>query len=117
MTQHTPGPWRVIIDDTGGPFTGWPSIVAPEHIDASVVHRAGFKQQHWGDWSQREALANARLIAAAPDLLVELENALPALYDVRNRFAANGDAVCATSLTITIGRLTAAIARATGGPL
>ena len=70
--QHTPGPWRVIIDDTGGSFTGWPSVSASESLDCSIVHRAGFKQEYWGDLSQREAIANARLIAAAPDLLEAL---------------------------------------------
>ena len=72
----TPGPWQVIRDDTGGPFTGWPSVVAPEDVDRSVVHRAGFKQEYWGDWSQREAIANARLIAAAPEMAEALDNAL-----------------------------------------
>lgn len=73
VRRQTKGPWRVIIDDTGGPFSGWPSIEAPEDVDASVIHRAGFKQEYWGDWSQREAVANAHLIAAAPELLVALE--------------------------------------------
>ena len=72
-TQHTPGPWRVILDDTGGQFTGWPSVSASDELDCSIVHRAGFKQEYWGDLSQREAIANARLIAAAPELLTALE--------------------------------------------
>ena len=72
-TQHTPGPWIVRLDDTGGQFTGWPSVVATDELDCSIVHRAGFKQEYWGDLSQCEAIANARLIAAAPDLLAELK--------------------------------------------
>ena len=75
-TQHTPGPWRVILDDTGGPFTGWPSVDASEELDCSIVHRAGFKQEYWGDLSQREAIANARLIAAAPCLIESLRGLL-----------------------------------------
>ena len=69
----TPGPWEMIVDDTGGQFSGWPSVVAPEDVDATVVHRAGFKQEFWGDWSQRQALANARLIAEAPAMAEALE--------------------------------------------
>jgi hypothetical protein len=74
MNKHTLGPWRVIIDDTGGSFTGWPSVSASDELDCSIVHRAGFKQEYWGDLSQREAIANAHLIAAAPDLLEALIN-------------------------------------------
>lgn len=74
MNKHTPGPWNVLFDDTGGPFTGWPSVEASDELDCSIVHRAGFKQEYWGDLSQREAIANARLIAAAPDLLDALES-------------------------------------------
>lgn len=73
MSTHTPGPWAVSIDDTGGNFSGWPSVQAAPERDVSVVHRAGFKQEFWGDLSQRECLANARLIAAAPDLLAALK--------------------------------------------
>lgn len=73
MSKHTPGPWRVIIDDTGGPFSGWPSVEAPDEIDAAVVLRAGFAQEFNQPFSQREALANAHLIAAAPDLLKALK--------------------------------------------
>jgi len=77
MSKHTPGPWRVILDDTGGPFSGRPSVVSSDEIDCGIVHGDGFTQTHWrsarGD---REIHANARLIAAAPamaDALLELD--------------------------------------------
>jgi hypothetical protein len=77
--KATPGPWQNIIDDTGGEFTGWPSIEAPPSLDAAIIHRAGFKQEYWGDWSMREANANATFIAAArsdvPRLAAELRRA------------------------------------------
>jgi len=74
MSKHTPGPWRFSIDDTGGEFTGWPSVDAAEELDTTIVHRAGFHQRHW-NWHPGlpETLANARLIAAAPDLLAALK--------------------------------------------
>ena len=81
----TPDPWEKGVDDTGGPFTGWPSVVAPS-ADISVVHRAGFKQEYWGDLSRQQANANADFIAAArtdiPALLRDLRAAREALLDV-----------------------------------
>ena len=70
--SFTPGPWTVQVDDTGGIFSGWPSVQASPEIDAAIVHRAGFRQEHWGELSLRETTANAHLIAAAPDLYAAL---------------------------------------------
>lgn len=64
--KWTPGPWHLILDDTGGPFTRWPGVIAAPELDLTVIHRAGFKQEFWGDTNIRVAEANARLIAAAP---------------------------------------------------
>lgn len=58
-------PVRVIVDDTGGPFSGWPSIVARDDADMTLVHRAGFKQEHWGDLTQAQAVALAHEISEA----------------------------------------------------
>ena len=60
-TQHTRGPWIVGDDATGEPLTIWASPLA---ITSAFE-----------DWlgddcpSMEEAVANARLMAAAPDLL------------------------------------------------
>ena len=71
--SHTPGPWRIYIDDCGDEFSGYPSIVSDE-LDCAIVHRAGFKQRWWGfERGDREMHANARLIASAPDLLAALK--------------------------------------------
>jgi hypothetical protein len=70
MTEtHTPGPWRSIIDDTGGQWSGWPLCIVSENgDDKSVVRTGGQWPYEWdAATSQREAVANARLIAAAPD--------------------------------------------------
>ena len=63
MTQHTPGPWRVAFGnrlEVHGPKDeiGWP---------ASIVYNAGL-------CTSEEAQANARLIAAAPDMLAALQD-------------------------------------------
>lgn len=78
--SHTKGPWTVVIDDTGGQYSGWPSIEASTELDISIVHRAGFHHEFWDAHSGlSETLANARLIASAPDLLEALETATIAL--------------------------------------
>jgi len=91
--SHTPGPWSVIIDDTGDQFTGWPSVVSSPDLDATIIHRSGFKQEFWGDLSQRESIANARLIAAAPDLLESLTVCVEALKDSGNYPLTLADAI------------------------
>ena len=67
--KWTPGPWRVGIDDDGNPLSGRPCVDAAAEYDCTIVHFAGFVQEYWrsarGD---REIHANARLIAAAPEL-------------------------------------------------
>jgi len=83
--KHTDGPWTVFIDDSGGEWTGWPlSINAPSvHEDCMVVRTGGQWPYKW-DYaiSQAEAEANARLIAAAPEMLETLK-------DLADRFEGN----------------------------
>ncbi len=59
--------WKVCIDDTGGPFSGWPSV-SSDIEDRTILHRAGFVQEHWGCLhgdgpSLKEALAIAQIVA------------------------------------------------------
>lgn len=62
-TKHTPGPWEV--DSCGDPLI----VNGPEHGDASIVAiLATDAANAWG-YGEEETRANARLIAAAPDLL------------------------------------------------
>ena len=73
MAEYTPGPWRVIIDDDGNPLSGRPGVFAADKYDCSIVHWDGFVQTYFrsarGD---KEIHANARLIAAAPELFEQL---------------------------------------------
>ncbi len=63
MTTHTPGPWHVSDQ--------W--IVATGPYEAENWDRAWICQ-----WGSTTTEANARLIAAAPDLLAALESMLEA---------------------------------------
>jgi len=65
----TPGPWRLIPYDAGDkPWRVAPMVAASDDLDCAIVHWAGFAQEHWQSArGVREILANARLIASAPD--------------------------------------------------
>lgn len=54
--------WTVVIDDTGGQFSGWPSVSSEEE-DRTILHRAGFKQEFWDGPSLHEAKQIAQLVA------------------------------------------------------
>ena len=116
--KYTPGPWSVFIDDSGGQWTGWPlSITSDADVndngDGKLVVRTGGQWPYAWDYgtSQREAVANARLIASAPDLL----EALTALYASYKALADSGDAGNWRLEDTNEGQQTlAAIARATG---
>lgn len=62
MTEHTPGPWHV------GPHAGR-GIWIDNAVDALSIAFIDSEFRH----SREEAMANARLIAAGPDLLAALE--------------------------------------------
>ena len=78
------GEWDVLLDDTGGEFTGWPSIWC-EDADVSIVHRAGFKHHYWGDMSQRDAIVHAHLLATAPKLYAALARCCDVLEEICTR--------------------------------
>lgn len=104
-TKHTPGPWFVVEDGRNGKWPGGCEIAIDDreggneerdYFLASVVH---------GD--PDELLANARLVAAAPALLVACKAAFKLLDSVAF-VAKDGDT------TVPLSLLRAAIARATG---
>jgi len=75
MSKHTPGPWKWNSDPDMGGFH--------VYMGAAISKRSGYESHHHlemdfsiypEDGEQwEEAKANTRLIAAAPDLLAELE--------------------------------------------
>ena len=54
--------WKVVIDDTGGEFSGWPSVCS-ETQDVTALRRAGFIQEHWDGPSKRAAIQIAHVVA------------------------------------------------------
>jgi hypothetical protein len=86
--QHTPGPWRVKSER-------WVVATRGEHEGEILI-----APTYWMEVAPDEAAANARLIAAAPDLLDCCTKALAA-------WTGDGPA-------IDLDTLRAAIAKATG---
>ena len=70
MITHTPGPWHVYISPGG-----WQTCVCAE--DGSIITRMG-------NYSGSPVLANAHLIAAAPDLLAALRSLCSEFYMMMN---------------------------------
>ena len=95
-TKFTPGPWHVKPNSIGGPAVG------PE--EAVVADIRTYGGPHVGGQQHPQTAANARLIAAAPDLLRYLKEA-------RRTLEMWKDVAPAVSLCADID---AAIARATG---
>jgi hypothetical protein len=54
--------WRVVIDDTGGPSTGWPSVWSDSE-ERCLIHTDGFHQEFWDGPTRKEALEIARVVA------------------------------------------------------
>lgn len=62
---HTPGPWKLHIERHAGGLT--PHITGPGHVGQDTAPICTFNGNKWRDGS--ETVANANLIASAPDLL------------------------------------------------
>jgi hypothetical protein len=74
---YTPGPWRIFTNTDGSKLIGIGELTGDGIADC------GFGLWRGGE---AEAIANARLIAAAPDLVEALQNILlcPAILDELN---------------------------------
>jgi hypothetical protein len=97
MSKHTPGPWVAIPT-----LSGAISINRTARVPIAQVGGAGW---HLG---QEMAEANARLIAAAPELLSALEEARLQIQYLHEKFSHTG------SGNAVLSRIEAAIAKATG---
>ncbi|WP_424682951.1 hypothetical protein [Frateuria sp. YIM B11624] len=128
--QHTPGPWRIVIDGTCS--AAWPHIVGPSFGeeeccagDAIAELSSCFTEKSTrgmpGPYSKKpsrfqktadhdQIMADARLIASAPELLEAAKAALPFLRDEASKYPDDGSNEPLEALR----DLEAAIAQATG---
>ncbi len=68
MTEHTPGPWEVSINPDWTPHSKW-AVSREITIRPAGEHPHGLWIADCGLSVNDKDMANARLIAAAPDLL------------------------------------------------
>lgn len=103
-SEHTPGPWKVLMHGKAAYVT---MHIGKAGLPASATGDAEFAIQPY--IRPDEATANARLIAAAPDLLAALKTA-------RNQIVALGiEAGHSADAAVGIAaHVDAAIAKATG---
>lgn len=113
--KHTPGPWEIDFSKTGYPY----AIKAPNE-DNHKAGRVGISVLRWASFtmpSSAEALANARLIAAAPELLEALRGALKALDAIGDEMTVGERYTNAGQYLLdSLAPARAAIAKATGEP-
>lgn len=104
--KFTPGPWRIRYRTD---IVGVRQDVGHE----GVVAGCGNHESNQVDCNP-ESEANARLIAAAPDLLAELSRLMPALERIERDYPDRWLYVFGGSGISTLNGARAAIARATG---
>lgn len=103
---HTPGPW--VVDEYAIPERSGSALYIrsdERHWAICVAHETAGCTAAWRDVSAAEARANARLIAAAPQMLEALREALPTFEERAAYFGIESGPLIA---------IRAAIAAATG---
>lgn len=116
MSEHTPGPWTFDGEEgivKEGVVTPYHGIVTTEQRIAAiyVANDFDFPSSEAEEDFQEEAIANARLIAAAPDLLAACKTALRYLtVQIPYSPSEQGD----SDFVPTVQALRAAIAKAKG---
>jgi len=94
---HTKGPWKTSVisnvdenlcDLQNGQYEIWKAN--PRDGDGPICFMNGCPD-HWSDYSRRKYIADAHLIASAPDLLQQLEVALDLADYLYNEMEGNQD--------------------------
>lgn len=108
-SKHAPGPWvayEIAPDDPEwGACEIWPDENDREDEEGTVKPVATMVM----------GVENARLIAAAPDLLMRLTGLIAAAEYLQARVVETRGANCMDNLDVAIDEARAAIAKATGG--
>jgi len=110
MNKHTPGPLRACGETRGGCQC---KMVWSTSADIPVAAALSAEDETYTcghDCDQETAIANARLIAAAPDLLAALESLASIVNEETTKFPANRVVPAGVAYAAAV----AAIARARG---
>lgn len=110
---HTTGPWEYLHTVGSSDFTvmAWDKRYTASLIKVAYVPNTIYSGEHgWPEHNERHA--NARLIAAAPELLEKAEAALAACERMTDQY---GDVACGVDFRALGNSLRSAIAKATGG--
>ena len=105
--KHTPGPWKADLC-----LEGW-GIHEVQRADGAGIARLAEMQTAFAP-DDKEGIANALLIAAAPDLLEALRAARRAMQEAEVAWC-DGTPSAPVELLNAISDAQAAIAKATGG--
>lgn len=97
---HTPGPWRAAVEDDDDQRAGEFELACLEH----PIWGIGIYAPGWYSDDHAEHVANAHLIAAAPDLLAAAKFAIKQLQKLNFTPSAGG----------IVARLGTAISKAEG---
>lgn len=103
--KHTPGPWRLAGKYKGDHGSFWLETEFPMPV-FELVPVVGVPSEH---------LANARLVAAAPELLEALKETLPFMIDIAKARHPQFEPTMADDDS-AIGKAMRAIAKAEGRP-
>jgi hypothetical protein len=112
--MYTKGPWNVDVWNYDKADPPRKEIVIENGEFRIAVLDCNHGQENPYTIQDDEALANARLIAAAPDLLDAAQEALSLLYRIVNHLGGFTSIEKGTETSSCRGRLEAAIAKATG---
>lgn len=125
MSKHTPGPWATPAANVFRVFAWKDNQPVRCIVDDTMPHEVCFGKTllYWpdGDAAGYEAAANARLIAAAPELLAACQKAVKELNEIRARdgvpYTHSGYKASVTEeyFSSVVDECFAAIAKATGG--
>lgn len=108
-TKHTPGPWRLSGPDDFNDYT-----IQPPNAELAIAAVVNGAMWHMGGKSN-EHEANARLIAAAPELLEALEKITHYAECQIEAFKSGRPFLDMTAFRLLCPKARAAIAKATGG--
>ena len=112
MSKHTPGPWQTLPEEVDKPYIRIRGTMIGQRYKVANVLTPIYDGSD--QWEADETRANARLIAAAPDLLIELQSAVIQLRAAGDAIEAGRYDEALLHARSMMGPKLKAIAKATG---